>query len=211
MVIERAGPEDVKRLFFSQVEFCDNLVFYRRAALDTLGERLLDANRTIGQPNKITVIFGLGLTSIIAASCNEQYVRDSERGCDQQRQRLRGEQVSAKSPTLLHNAHSAILPQRPTGNIARSFHAADIQGHVPVLYEESILVRLAFHLSNSFDAYHISRQLMEGDPHRSVLRRTPSEGFVLANLNVRYRMDLPQRTTGRMSARVRLGALARIM
>jgi hypothetical protein len=44
--------------FFSQVEFCDNLIFQRRAALDKLGERLLDANRTIGQPNKITVIFG---------------------------------------------------------------------------------------------------------------------------------------------------------
>jgi hypothetical protein len=46
------------RLFFSQIEFCDNLIFHRRAALDSLGERLLDANRTIGQPNKITVIFG---------------------------------------------------------------------------------------------------------------------------------------------------------
>lgn len=50
------------RLFFSQVEFCDNLIFYRRAALDKLGERLLDANRTIGQPNKITVIFGHKIT-----------------------------------------------------------------------------------------------------------------------------------------------------
>jgi len=46
------------RLFFSQVEFCDNLIFRRRAALDKLAERLLDANRMIGQPNKITVIFG---------------------------------------------------------------------------------------------------------------------------------------------------------
>ena len=46
------------RLFFSQVELCDNLIFQRRTALDKLGERLLDANRTIGQPNKITVIFG---------------------------------------------------------------------------------------------------------------------------------------------------------
>jgi hypothetical protein len=46
------------RLFFSQIEFCDNLVFRRRAALDKLGERLLDANRTIGQPKKISVIFG---------------------------------------------------------------------------------------------------------------------------------------------------------
>src|ERR1700757_5239998 len=47
-----------RRLFFSQVEYCDNLIFRRRAALDNLGHRLLDANRTIGQPNKITVIFG---------------------------------------------------------------------------------------------------------------------------------------------------------
>jgi hypothetical protein len=50
------------RLFFSQVEYCDNLIFRRRAALDKLGERLLDANRTIGQPNKITTIFGRKVT-----------------------------------------------------------------------------------------------------------------------------------------------------
>jgi hypothetical protein len=50
------------RLFFAQVELCDNLIFRRRAALDRLGERLLDANRTIGQPNKITVIFGRKVT-----------------------------------------------------------------------------------------------------------------------------------------------------
>jgi hypothetical protein len=50
------------RLFFSQVEYCDNLIFHRRAALDKLGERLLDANRTIGQPNKLTVIFGRKIT-----------------------------------------------------------------------------------------------------------------------------------------------------
>jgi hypothetical protein len=50
------------RLFFSQVEFCDNLIFRRRSALDNLGERLLDANRTIGQPKKITVIFGRRIT-----------------------------------------------------------------------------------------------------------------------------------------------------
>ena len=51
------------RLFFAQVEYCDNLIFHRRAALDALGERLLDANRTIGQPNKITIIFGRKITS----------------------------------------------------------------------------------------------------------------------------------------------------
>jgi hypothetical protein len=51
------------RLFFAQVEYCDNLIFHRRAALDALGERLLDANRTIGRPDKITVIFGRKITS----------------------------------------------------------------------------------------------------------------------------------------------------
>jgi hypothetical protein len=57
---EQAGCQH--RLFFAQVEFCDNLIFHRRAALDRLGERLLDANRTIGQPNKITMIFGRKVT-----------------------------------------------------------------------------------------------------------------------------------------------------
>jgi len=50
------------RLFFSQVEYCDNLIFHRRAAVDELTERLLDMNRTIGQPKKISVIFGRKIT-----------------------------------------------------------------------------------------------------------------------------------------------------
>ena len=50
------------RLFFSQVEYCDNLIFQRRAAVDELEQRLLDANRTIGQPKKITMIFGRKVT-----------------------------------------------------------------------------------------------------------------------------------------------------
>lgn len=61
---ERAHAGCQHRLFFAQVEFCDNLVFDRRAALDKLGERLLDANRTIGQPNKITTIFGRKITRV---------------------------------------------------------------------------------------------------------------------------------------------------
>ncbi len=34
------------------------MIFDRRAALDALGERLLDANRTVGQPTKLATIFG---------------------------------------------------------------------------------------------------------------------------------------------------------
>jgi hypothetical protein len=59
---EHAGCQH--RLFFAQVEFCDNLIFRRRATLDKLGERLLDANRAIGQPDKITTIFGHKITKL---------------------------------------------------------------------------------------------------------------------------------------------------
>ena len=50
------------RLFFAQTEYCDNLLFRRRAALEALEQRLLDVNRTIGQPTKLTVIFGRRIT-----------------------------------------------------------------------------------------------------------------------------------------------------
>jgi len=50
------------QLFFTQVEYCDNLIFRRRAALDQLGDRLLDANRNLGRPDKLTVIFGRRIT-----------------------------------------------------------------------------------------------------------------------------------------------------
>jgi hypothetical protein len=39
------------RLFVSQVEYCTNLIFAQRAALDRLHERLLDLNRSIGHPD----------------------------------------------------------------------------------------------------------------------------------------------------------------
>jgi hypothetical protein len=39
------------------------LIFQRQAAPNRLGECLLDANRTIGQPNKITFILGRKITA----------------------------------------------------------------------------------------------------------------------------------------------------
>jgi len=59
---ERRTASCQHRLFFAQVEYADNLIFDRRAALDALGERLLDANRTIGQPTKLANIFGRKVT-----------------------------------------------------------------------------------------------------------------------------------------------------
>lgn len=59
---ERRQAGCAHRVFFSQVEYCDNLIFHRRAALDALSDRLLDANRTIGQPTKLAVIYGRRVT-----------------------------------------------------------------------------------------------------------------------------------------------------
>ena len=50
------------RLFFAQVEYCDNLIFHRRARVEEITQRLLDLNRNIGQPKKITTIFGRKVT-----------------------------------------------------------------------------------------------------------------------------------------------------
>jgi hypothetical protein len=50
------------RPFFAQVEYYDNLIFHRRAAVEELTQRLLDLNRNIGQPKKITTIFGRKVT-----------------------------------------------------------------------------------------------------------------------------------------------------
>ena len=50
------------RLFGSQVEYCTNLVFSRRAALDRMAERLLDLNRCIGRPDKLSTVFGHRIT-----------------------------------------------------------------------------------------------------------------------------------------------------
>jgi len=45
-------------LSLTQAEYCHNAVFHEAAALDKLFSRLLDHNRTIGQPDKLAVIFG---------------------------------------------------------------------------------------------------------------------------------------------------------
>jgi len=42
-------------IFFAH---CDNLIFHRRAALGAMSDCLLDPNRTIGRPDKLTVIYG---------------------------------------------------------------------------------------------------------------------------------------------------------
>jgi len=52
----------VYRVFCSQVEYCTNLIFRQRAALDRMADRLLDLNRNIGRPDKLSTIFGYRIT-----------------------------------------------------------------------------------------------------------------------------------------------------
>src|SRR5512143_3203129 len=60
------------RLVVSQVEYCTNLVFESRAALDRLHERLLDLNRSIGHPDKLAIIFGRRITTHTDAGLKTQ-------------------------------------------------------------------------------------------------------------------------------------------
>jgi hypothetical protein len=60
------------RLFVSQVEYCTNLIFDDRAALDRLHDRLLDLNRSIGHPDKIAMIFGRRITQRTDAGLKTQ-------------------------------------------------------------------------------------------------------------------------------------------
>ncbi len=53
----------VYRLFISQVEYCTNLSFKDRAAVDRMAERLLDLNRCIDRPDKLSTIFDYRITN----------------------------------------------------------------------------------------------------------------------------------------------------
>ena len=46
------------QLYMAQIEYCHNLIFKNRRALDRVFERLLDANRAIGRPAKLAAVFG---------------------------------------------------------------------------------------------------------------------------------------------------------
>jgi hypothetical protein len=49
------------QLYLCQVEYCDNLIFQRQAALARLFERMLDDNRFLGRPDKLAIVFGRAL------------------------------------------------------------------------------------------------------------------------------------------------------
>src|SRR5205823_2138970 len=60
------------RVYVNQHEYCTNLLFEERAALDRMAERLLDLNRTIGRPDKLSTIFGYRVTKAYAGGLKTQ-------------------------------------------------------------------------------------------------------------------------------------------
>ena len=116
------------RLFFSQVELCDNTIFFRRAAVDQFAERLLDMNEPSDSPRKkITLIFGRKVTrqykgklqteledldlpnpvirSHYAHGFAKQYVRDDRL--------LRPSRPPMTSPTMMSKRMSRTCPVTP--------------------------------------------------------------------------------------------------
>jgi hypothetical protein len=64
----------VYRLFASQVEYCSNLIFKERVVLDRMAERLLDLNRSIGHPDKLSIVFGSRITKAYRGGLKTQIV-----------------------------------------------------------------------------------------------------------------------------------------
>jgi hypothetical protein len=45
------------QLFMTQMEYCHNLIFHQRAAVDRLFDRLMDVGRSLGRPDKLAIVF----------------------------------------------------------------------------------------------------------------------------------------------------------
>jgi hypothetical protein len=153
------------RLFFAQTEYCDNLIFHRRAALDRMGERLLDANRTIGRPNKITVIFGRRVT--------KQY-----------RGKLQTviEDLNLPNPVIHSHYGNGFLKQyvrdhlllrtEPASNNVRDYGVNKAIEHLPQLREK---------ISSIIDNYHeVQQDILETFVDRGQLR-TLAQPTILPN------------------------------
>jgi hypothetical protein len=46
------------QLYMNQMEYCHNLLFHKPAAAQRLFDRLMDANRAMGRPDKLAITFG---------------------------------------------------------------------------------------------------------------------------------------------------------
>jgi len=153
------------RLFFAQAEYCDNLIFFRRAAVDELEQRLLDMNRTIGQPKKITLIFGRKVT--------KQYHGKLQTVI---------EDLDLPNPVIRsHYAHGFAKQYVRDDRLLRTEPATNDVRDYGVNKDVENLPQLRQHMSAIIDNYHNAQQdILETFVDRGQLRKL-GEPTILAN------------------------------
>ena len=153
------------RLFFAQAEYCDNLIFFRRAAVDELEQRLLDMNRTIGQPKKITIIFGRKVTKEYTGKLQTVI-----------------EDLDLPNPVIRsHYAHGFAKQYVRDNRLLRTEPATNNVRDYGVNKDVANLPRLRQRMSEIVDNYHNAQQdILETFVDRGQLRKL-AEPTVLAN------------------------------
>src|SRR5947209_15699291 len=153
------------RLFFSQVEYCDNLIFYPRAAVDELTQRLLDLNRSIGQPKKITMIFGRKVTKEYKGKLQTVI-----------------EDLDLPNPVIRsHYAHGFAKQYVRDNRLLRTEPATNDVRDYGVNKDVANLPKLRQRMSEIIDNYHNAQQdILETFVDRGQLRKL-AEPTVLAN------------------------------
>jgi hypothetical protein len=153
------------RVFFSQAEYCDNLIFFRRAAVDELAQRLLDMNRTIGQPKKITIIFGRKVTKKYKGKLQTVI-----------------EDLDLPNPVIRsHYGHGFAKQYVRDNRLLRTEPATNDVRDYGVNKDVENLPQLRQRMSNIIDNYHDAQQdILETFVDRGQLRKL-AEPTVLAN------------------------------
>ena len=153
------------RLFFAQVEYCDNLIFHRRAAVEDITQRLLDLNRNIGQPKKITTIFGRKVTKPYKGKLQSVI-----------------EDLDLPNPVIRsHYGHGFAKQYVRDGRLLRTEPATNNVYDYGVNKDVENLPRLRDRMSEIIDNYHnVQQDVMETFIDRGQLRKL-AEPTILSN------------------------------
>ena len=153
------------RLFFAQVEYCDNLIFHRRAGVEEVTQRLLDLNRNIGQPRKITTIFGRKVTKEYKGKLQSVI-----------------EDLDLPNPVIRsHYGHGFAKQYVRDDRLLRTEPATNNVYDYGVKKDVANLPRLRDRMSEIIDHYHdVQQDVLETFIDRGQLRRL-AEPTILAN------------------------------
>jgi len=141
------------------------LIFFRRAAVDELEQRLLDMNRTIGQPKKITIIFGRKVTKEYKGKLQTVI-----------------EDLDLPNPVIRsHYAHGFAKQYVRDNRLLRTEPATNDVRDYGVNKDVANLPKLRQRMSEIIDNYHNAQQdILETFVDRGQLRKL-AEPTILAN------------------------------